>query len=449
MSYLLHLQCFRCGQTYPPGPAWGGCPACAAAGKPANLHCVYDYARVARSLDRATLASRPRSMWRYHELLPVAERHVASLDEGCTPLLRAERLGRAYGLDHLHLKDESRNPTWSFKDRLAVVMAAKARELGRAVLAVASSGNAGAATAAYAARAGLDAYLFTTEQFPPTMRAFMQAYGAKVFAVPTALDRLTMVRRGVEELGWVPIQNYTLPPVGAPAYALDGAKTVGFELAEQLDWRAPDVIVAPTSNGDLPVGVWRAFQELRELGWVDHVPRMVAAEVYGALQNALDNDLDHTEPMPGGPTVAVSAANQVSAYQSLAMLRATGGTAIGATDDETMAEQLLLARTEGIWTEAASALTLAAIRKLVARGDVRRDEVVVALVTSSGLKDPDVTLRYVPPIPLIQPTFDDLHRALRDTYGGEPAPPTPPCAGGQPVKPATGLPPELGGGGGP
>ncbi|HLH26693.1 MAG TPA: pyridoxal-phosphate dependent enzyme [Chloroflexota bacterium] len=451
MTYLRHLRCFRCGHTYPPGPHWGGCPACAAAGKPANLHCVYDYARVAQALDRTALASRPHTMWRYRELLPAAEQHVASLDEGFTPLLRAERLGRSYGLDHLYLKDESRNPTWSFKDRLAVVMAAKAREFGRQVLAVASSGNAGAATAAYAARGDLDAYLFTTEQFPPTMRAFMQAYGAKVFAVPTAPDRLTMVRRGVEEQGWVPIQNYTLPPVGAPAYALDGAKTVGFELAEQLGWRAPDVVVAPTSNGDLPVGVWRAFQELRELGWVVSIPRMVAAEVYGALQNALANDLDHTEPMPGGPTVAVSAANQVSAYQSLAMLRQTGGTAIGATDDEIMAEQLRLARTEGLWAEAASALTLAAIRKLAAQGAIRRDEVVVALITSTGLKDPDVTLRYVPPIPLIQPTFADLQRALAESYAD------PSTTGVQGRSPAGGLgvspniplsPPRIGGPGG-
>src|SRR5207248_6440016 len=139
---------------------------------------------------------------------------------------------------------------------------------------------------------------------------------------------------------------------------------------ELLDWRAPDVLVAPTSNGDLPVGVWRAFLELRELGWVERVPRMVAAEVYGALQNALAKGLDHTEPMPGGPTVAVSAANQVSAYQSLVMLRATGGAALGATDEEIMAEQLRLARTEGLWAEAASALTLAAIRQLAAQGAI-------------------------------------------------------------------------------
>jgi threonine synthase len=419
MTYLLHLQCFRCERTYPAGPHWGGCPACAA-DKPSNLYCVYDYAAVARTLDPAALAGRPNTMWRFRELLPVTKFEVqdVSLWEGMTPLIHTWRLAAAYGLERpLYLKDESRNPTWSFKDRLAAVMAAKAREFNRGVLAVASSGNAGAATAAYAARAGLDAYLFTTEQFPPTMRAFMQAYGAKVFAVPTAADRLTMVRRGVEDRGWVPIQNYSVPPTGAPAYALDGAKTVGFELYEQLGGRVPDVVIAPTSNGDLPVGVWRAFEELRALGWTDRVPRMVCAEVYGALENALEKGLDHTEPMPGGPTVAVSAGNQVSAYQSLKMLRETGGVAVGATDDEIMAAQLQLARTEGLWTEAASALTLAVIPKLVESGDVRPDETVVALLTSSGLKDPDVTLRYVPPIPLIEPDFDDLQRALRDSYG--------------------------------
>jgi threonine synthase len=421
-SYLAGLRCFRCGATYPPGPLWGGCPACAAAGKPSNLYCVYDYPAVARVLDRAALAPRPPTMWRYRELLPVDAAHVASLDEGWTPLLRAERLGRAYGLDHLYLKDESRNPTWSFKDRLAAVGAAKARELGAGVLAVASSGNAGAATAAYAARAGLDAYLFTTEQFPPTMRAFMQAYGAKVFVVPTAADRLTMVRRGVEERGWVPIQNYLMPPVGAPAYMLDGAKTVGFELAEQLDWRVPDVVVAPTSNGDLPVGVWRAFLELRELGWVDRVPRMIAAEVYGALANALAKGLDHTEAMPTWPTVAFSAGNPISAYQSLHMLRETGGTALGATEDEIMAAQLLLARTEGLWVEAASALTLATIARLAASGQIDRDAVVVALLTSGGLKDPDATLRYVPAMPRIEPTFEALDRALADASHTTPPP---------------------------
>ncbi len=413
-SFLRGLRCFRCGATYPPGPLWGGCPACAAAGKPSNLHCVYDYPAVARALDRAELARRPANIWRYRELLPVAAEHAVTLDEGMTPLIHAERLGRQYGLDHLYLKDESRNPTWSFKDRLAAVGAAKARELGAGMLAVASSGNAGAATAAYAARAGLDAYLFTTEQFPATMRAFMQAYGAKVFAVPTAADRLTMVRRGVEERGWVPIQNYVVPPVGAPAYMLDGAKTVGFELAEQFGWQVPDVVVAPTSNGDLPVGVWRAFVELGELGWVDRVPRMVAAEVYGALANALARGLDHTEPMPSWPTVAFSAGNPVSAYQSLRMLRETGGSALGASEDEIMAAQLLLARTEGLWAEAASALTLAVIAKLAAAGAIRRDEVVVALITSGGLKDPDATLRYVPPIPLIEPTFEALERALHE-----------------------------------
>ena len=223
--------------------------------------------------------------------------------------------------------------------------------------------------------------------------------------MPTAADRLTMVRRGVEERGWVPIQNYLMPPVGAPAYMLDGAKTVGFELAEQLDWRVPDVVVAPTSNGDLPVGVWRAFLELRELGWVDRVPRMIAAEVYGALANALAKGLDHTEAMPTWPTVAFSAGNPISAYQSLHMLRETGGTALGATDDEIMAAQLLLARTEGcgrggLRAHAGDDRPTRRQRPDRPRRGGRR------AAHLRGPKDPDATLRYLPSMPRIEPTFE-------------------------------------------
>ena len=143
--------------------------------------------------------------------------------------------------------------------------------------------------------------------------------------MPSLADRWTLVREGVEHHGWFPVQNFVSPPVGANPYALDGAKTVGFELCEQLGWRPPDAVVAPVSYGDLPVGTWRAFEELRALGLVDRVPRMMAAEVFGPVANALARDLDHTEPMPGGPSVATSAAATNSAYQSLRMVRDTGG----------------------------------------------------------------------------------------------------------------------------
>lgn len=375
---------------------------------------MYDLDAVRRGFSPAALAGRPMTLWRYRELLPVGEPYIVTLGEGMTPLIPAPRLGRRYGVPRLYLKDESRNPTWSFKDRLASVGASKALELGATTLAIASTGNAGAAAAAYAARAGLRAVIFTTQQVPLTMRALMQTYGAVVVAVPTMADRWTMVRRGVEELGWFPVQNYVAPPVGANPYALEGAKTVGFELCEQLGWRTPDVVVAPVSAGDLPVGAWLGFLQLRDLGITDRVPRMVAAEVFGPISNALARGLDHIEAVPTRPSVAVSAAVANSAYQCLRMVRESGGTALVASDEEIMAAQLELAATEGIYAEPSAALPLAAIKKLAARGELREDELVVALVTSTGLKDPQATRPYLGEIPLIEPSFEALLKLLQE-----------------------------------
>lgn len=409
MTYLSHLQCHRCAQQFPPGKLFMGCPSCAPA-RPSNVYCVYDYPRIAERFRPELLQRRPMTMWRYSEFLPVEQEYVVTLYEGMTPLIPCPRLGSRYGLTRLYLKDESRNPTWSFKDRLASVAASKARELGATTLAIASTGNAGAATAAYAARAGMEAVVFTTQTVPLTMRALMQTYGARVVAVPSMADRWTMVRRGVEERGWFPVQNFVVPPVGANPYALDGAKTVGFELCEQLDWQPPDVVVAPVSAGDLPVGAWRGFLELREVGLIDRIPRMVAAEVFGSVGNALAKGLDHTEPVPTWPSVAVSAAVANSAYQCLRMVRESRGTALMASDDEIMAAQLELAETEGIYAEPSSTLTLAAIKKLAERGELGEDEVVVALITSTGLKDPQATRPYLADIPLIEPTLEAFDR---------------------------------------
>jgi threonine synthase len=177
-----------------------GCARCAEAGKPSNVFCHYDFDALGRVFDRSKLGSRPRSLWRYKELLPSSG--VVSIGEGCTPLIHCPELGKRLGLERLYVKDDSRNPTWSFKDRMAAVGAAVAMDMGCRILTAASSGNGGAATAAYAARAGLEAVVFTTQQFPLTMRAFMQSYGAKIIATPTMQDRWTMVLEGVSQHDW-------------------------------------------------------------------------------------------------------------------------------------------------------------------------------------------------------------------------------------------------------
>ena len=417
MSYLTHLRCHRCGTEYPPDPLFFGCPTCPP-DRPSNLYCVYDYEAIARVWDPANVVNREPSLWRYPEFLPVDLEHKVSLGEGMTPLLHLPTLGARLGLERLYLKDESQNPTWSFKDRMASVGAAVARSMGRTVLTAASSGNGGAAVAAYAARAGLRSIILTTPAFPLPMRVLMQVYGAMVLATESAPDRWKLVRLGVEEQGWFPIQNFLNPPIGANPYAQEGCKSLGFEICEQLGWKAPDAVIFPVTTGDTLVGTWRACLELEALRTIDHVPRMVAAEVFGPLERALDQDLDQTEPMPGRPSVAFSAAATDSAFQSLKAIRASGGRAATVGDDDAIMDmQLLLAEDEGIYAEAAAVMPLLAARALLADGGLAGDECVVVVSTSGGMKDPASTEPYLPDIPLIEPTREALDAALREAYG--------------------------------
>ena len=427
MGEVVALECHRCGATYPPGRQWAGCPACAAAGKPSNLICRYDYDRIVQTFSRGALAAREVSMWRYREFLPADREHEVSISEGFTPLVACPSLGRRLGFDRLFIKDESRNPTWSFKDRMASAGASRALQMGLKVLTAASSGNGGAAVAAYAARAGLEAVILTTPQFPLPMRTLMQAYNAKIIATRTMQDRWTIVNLGVSRYGWFPTQNFMDPPLGANPYALDGCKTMGYEICEEMGFRTPDWIVCPVGSGDSMTGIWKGLQEWIDLGVVEPgagMPRMVAAEVFGSLGDALARGLDHTEARPVRPTVAVSTATANSAYQSLKVLRVTDGAAVTATDEEMMAMQLALAAEEGVYSEASGVLTLAVAKRLLDAGRIRPADSVVAVLTSSGLKDPDVTAKLLPPIPVIEPTEEALRATLREAYGvelGEPA----------------------------
>lgn len=415
MSYLTGLQCLRCNRIYPPEQLFQGCAGCTGQ-LASNLQAVYDYDAIARDFSVEKLAGRPLNMWRYHEFLPVDPQNIVTIDEGMTPLIHCRRLGRRLGLDRLFVKEESRNPTWSFKDRMASAAVSKAVEFGAPVITTSSSGNGGAATAAYAAQAGLPCVIFTTTQFPPNMLALMQVYGAMLVTVPTVQDRWHMVKQYVDQHGWYPVQNFLVPPIGANPYGIDGYKTIAYEVCEQLNWQAPDLFVVPVAGGDAYVGPWHGFTEFMELGITASRPRMIAAEVFGPLQQALERGLDHVEQVPGGKTVAVSTGATNSAYQSLKTVRDSGGSAELASDEEIMEMQILLAQTEGIYAEASSVLTLAVIKKMRDRGDIDREETVIALLTSSGLKDPDVTLPYVPSIPAIEPNAASLEAALRDAY---------------------------------
>lgn len=416
MSYLAGLKCLRCGREYPIGKMFRGCPECVGV-KCSNLTLTYDYAAILKAFTRKALLQRPPTMWRYQEFLPPKQENIVTLGEGMTPLVHCQTLGKELGLSRLYVKNEAINPTWSYKDRLASSAVSMATEFGARVATVASSGNHGAATAAYAARAGLDSVIFTVQEFPMTMRTLMQAQGAKVIAAPRPRDRWKLIEAAVDAYDWYPVGNFTDPPIGSNPYGVDGYKTIAFEICEQLGWKAPDKVVMPVGHGDGLYGTWKGFQEFYQLGLVDKRPQMVAAEVFGPLKAALAQGLDHVPAVPSGPTLSFSVGVDQSTYEGMKTLLDSGGIAEVASDAEVMDMQLQLGASEGIYGEAASVLTLAVVKKLVQAGRIGADESVVAVVTSSGLKDPGATHQYLPRIPVVQPNLEALKVGLAATYG--------------------------------
>jgi threonine synthase len=344
----------------------------------------------------------------------VAAADAVSMGEGGTPLLPCARAGEAAGLPRLLLKWEPANPTWSFKDRLAAVAVSWARAAGLPGVVAASSGNAGASVAAYAARAGLPCLLFTTRSFPGTMLRQMQSYGALVLATPTAPDRWTLGRAVAGAWGWLPVSNVADPPVGSHPAGIEGYKTIAFEIAEDLGWEAPDAVVVPVGYGDAIWGIWRGFRELQALGLVGRLPRMIAAETYGSLQRALAAGAESPVDTGGAGSIASSAAVPRSTYQALLAVRESGGTAIAVGDDDIRAARRTLATREGLLAELSSALPYAAAARLAAAGRLNAGERVVCLVTSSGLKD--VEQGASRDIPLIDPDLPSLRRALKEHF---------------------------------
>src|SRR5215471_11199131 len=276
------LVCVKCGTRYPVDRYAHDCPACRKAGAPANLTVAYD-SRPGDGGARDEPRGWPASMWRWQAFLPAAADDAVSLGEGNTPLLPAPSLG----LGDLWIKDESRNPTWSFKDRLASSALTMAKRFGARVIASSSSGNAGAAAAAYAAKAGLPCVVFTFVGASPPLVAQMRAYGAMVVIVDDKADRWRLQTAGVRELGWYPTSAFFGPVVGSNPYGMEGYKTIAFEVAEAFDWEPPDWCVLPVCYGDALFGMWKGFEELKALGWIERVPRFVAVEVSGSLSAAL------------------------------------------------------------------------------------------------------------------------------------------------------------------
>lgn len=401
------LRCPRCSGQVTEADAFGGCPSCVAEGVAANVHPVYDLDTEVAWDDGAP------GLFRYRSLLPLADSTTpVSLGEGATPLLAVPRLGEQLGAQRLFIKDESQNPTWSYKDRLAAVAVTKACELGADAVVVATTGNHGAAAAAYAAAAGLRCVALTLASVPTTMKVLMQAYGAQVVALQSAPARWQLMAHAVAARRWVPLSGFRNPPVGSNPFGIDGYKTIAYELVSQLG-AAPDAVVVPTAYADGLSGIHRGFEDLLAMGRIARTPRMVAAEPFGPYARTLEEGGDASQRVRVTPTVAFSTATPIATYQGIHALRASDGLAAAVGSDGTiLAAQLQAARAAGLYMEAATAVGLPVIADLIARGALRATDTIVLVDTSSGLKDVGATARVLPEVPVIEPELRALDKAL-------------------------------------
>jgi threonine synthase len=378
-SFLLHLECSSCHLRHDADVPQGLCTSC---GRP--LLARYDLPRVRESMTPAALAGRPASLWRYREVLPAAHEPV-SLGEGWTPLIEARRLGRELGFEHLLVKDESINPTGSFKARGLSVAVTMAAERGFRKLAVPTAGNAGLALAAYAAAAGMSADVFCPSDTPEAFVRATRLLGARVHLVPGLITECArLVRERTEAEGWMDVSTLKEP------YRLEGKKTMGYELWEQGNGRLPDVIVYPTGGGTGLVGMWKAFEEMQALGWIGpERPRMVSVQAEGCapIVRAFHEGKEQAEPWKDAATIAsglrVPAA--VGDRLMLAALRESHGAALTVTDAEMLEESSHLGRTEGILASPEGGAVVAAARKLLEQGLVRAEERVVVFNTGTAL----------------------------------------------------------------
>lgn len=404
---VVGLSCIRCGASYPPNIKSDstGCPACREAA-PVNLKPVY-----ASPIDPLSVASNaPRSMWRYTHALPCALEDAVSLGEGQTPLLEAARIGRALGVRNLFIKDEGRNPTWSHKDRFSTVAVSVARAQGAKVVATASSGNAGASLAAYAARAGLQCVVATFGGSANAMLAQIRKYGATVLSLGNKMDRWTLLGEAATRYGWFITSPYRAPVVGSHPLGIEGYKTIAYEIVEQSGGIAPDWCVMPVCYGDALFGVWTGFKELFAQGAISRLPRMVAAEVHGSLAQALATGSDRLEERSlVFESLAVSIGAPRSTYQALKVLRESSGRAVPMNNDGLVVMQERLARDEGLFAELASVTPFLAIARLREAGVIAPDDHVVAVATASGLKDLDRSVGHSQDDTVFRSTDDAWH----------------------------------------
>ena len=383
MKFVAGLTCHLCGASYAPQALWV-CTDCLG-----PLEVSYDYDAIRAVVSRELIESRPPSLWRYLELLPV-EQPLTGFSSGFTPLVRASRLADELGVAELYIKDDSVNhPTFSYKDRVVSVAATRCVELGFPVFGCASTGNLAGSVAAHAARLGLPCYVFIPHDLEPAKVLGAAIYRPRLIAVEGNYDDVNRLCTQIaDRYGW------GFANINLRSYYAEGAKTMGFEIAEQLGWRYPDHVVSPVAGGTLLPRIHKGFRELKEVGLVNGtLPRIHAAQPSGSspVVNAIDAGLDFPEPVkPDTIAKSLAIGNPADGFQVVKVVKETGGSAAKVSDADILDAIQLLASTEGIFTEPAGGTTLAATRALIKRGAIKSHESVVVCITGNGYKTAEV-----------------------------------------------------------
>jgi threonine synthase len=402
MSYVSHLECRDCQKTYALEPL-AACEECWA-----PLEVVYDYGQLWSDLRREDIASRPASMWRYHELLPLQGQPWVGLQTGFTPLISANHLAQALGMRELYIKNDGVNhPTLSFKDRVVAVALSKAREFGFDTVGCSSTGNLANAVASHAAAGGFKAFIFVPADLEAEKIIGTQVYGATLVRVSGTYDQVNRLCAEIaQQHAWGMVN------VNLRSYYAEGSKTVGYEVAEQLGWRLPQNIVVPMAGGSLITKIRKAFGELQNLSWVERSPvKFFGAQASGCSPISTAAKAGTTEITPQKPrTVAKSLAigNPADGIYAVKTILESGGAGEDVTDEEIVQGIRLLAETQGIFTETAGGVTVAVARKLVRQGRLNPDESTVLVITGNGLKTPGAVSGGLEETTAIGPRLEDF-----------------------------------------
>jgi threonine synthase len=407
MATVLGMRCRECGNDYPVSPVHV-CELCFG-----PLELVYDLDDIKTRISRESIEAGPKSMWRYRELLPLDGPPTVGLNCGFTPLIKADNLGRQLGLRNLYIKNDSVNhPTLSFKDRVVSVALSKAKEFGFQTVACASTGNLANSVAAHAAAAGLESYIFIPSDLEQGKILASLVYDTNVMAVSGNYDEVNrLCAEAADKYGWAFVNINLRPFYG------DGSKTYGYEIAEQLGWRAPDHVIVPCAGGSLISKIYKGLNELDKLGLIDGVPtRMYAAQATGCnpITSMIKSGAEVMRPVkPHTIAKSIAIGNPADGYFAAETVRKSGGWADDVTDAEVIEGIRLLGRTEGIFTETAGGVTISVTKKLVDEGRFAPDDVVVIAITGNGLKTQEAVSGEMGRPTYIQPNLLSLDTALK------------------------------------